>query len=301
MTHEPLPKPPPFHWRGLTSFIVTLSFLVLATSGVILYLSPKGRVANWTGWSILGLEKEQWGAVHTLMALVFVVAAVFHLYFNWTIFWNYLKTRAAAKINLKRELALAIVLTAAVFVGTVMEVPPFSTVVALGDRVKDHWEHKAASAPVPHAEEFTIEELAAEAGVTLDVALQRLESAGISGAAHSEKVADIAARNRISPNEVFAIIQARGAGQGGQGRQGGQGGGQGQGQGVQGGGEGHGQRGYGRMTVEHVCSEAGLGVDTALERLRDAGISASSGDVLRDIAAHAGKSPSEIASIALGR
>ena len=36
--------------RALTTLTVMMSFIVIAISGTILYLSPKGRVANWTGW-----------------------------------------------------------------------------------------------------------------------------------------------------------------------------------------------------------------------------------------------------------
>lgn len=49
------------HGRQLTSFIITFAFVVIAISGVILYIVPPGRVANWTNWQLLGLGKEQRG------------------------------------------------------------------------------------------------------------------------------------------------------------------------------------------------------------------------------------------------
>ena len=54
-------------------------FLMLILSGTMLYVSPPGRVAHWTGWTLLGGSKEQWGAVHSLMALVFLIGGLFHL------------------------------------------------------------------------------------------------------------------------------------------------------------------------------------------------------------------------------
>jgi hypothetical protein len=53
-----------FQWRALTSVLMTLGFVLLAASGIVLFLSPPGRVANWTNWTILGLRKSDWGGVH---------------------------------------------------------------------------------------------------------------------------------------------------------------------------------------------------------------------------------------------
>ena len=90
-----------FHWRGLTSFLVTLGFLLLAFTGMMLYFTPKGGVAHWIDLRLLGLDKDQWAAIHMLAAILFVIAAGFHLYFNWRIFIHYIKTKAG--FNLKRE------------------------------------------------------------------------------------------------------------------------------------------------------------------------------------------------------
>jgi hypothetical protein len=50
----------------------------------------------------------QWRAFVTLfVTLSFVLAGAFHLYFNWRIFWSYLRSRLAVGIRMKRELALA--------------------------------------------------------------------------------------------------------------------------------------------------------------------------------------------------
>ena len=35
-----------FSWRGWTTFVTTISFIVDLLSGIILYIAPPGRVAN---------------------------------------------------------------------------------------------------------------------------------------------------------------------------------------------------------------------------------------------------------------
>ena len=57
----------PFSWKPFTSFFILLSFVVLLLSGVVLYVAPPGRIANWTQWQF-GLDKEQWQALHTVFA-----------------------------------------------------------------------------------------------------------------------------------------------------------------------------------------------------------------------------------------
>ena len=63
-------------------------------SGVVLFVSPPGRVANWGNWRMIGLTKHEWTGVHTWFAAVFVVTAVFHLVFNLRPLMNYFQGSA---------------------------------------------------------------------------------------------------------------------------------------------------------------------------------------------------------------
>jgi len=168
----------PFHWRGLTSLVVTLAFLVLATTGVILYVSPQGRVANWTGWNVWGLSKEEWAAAHTTAALLFLVASGFHIYFNWNTLVCYVVRRR--RLNLKREMIGAAAVVAAVFVGTVVGIPPLSGIADLNDRIKAHWEGRSEQAPYPHAEASTLADFSEKTGIPLATLVERLARAGIT-------------------------------------------------------------------------------------------------------------------------
>ena len=53
-----------FAWRSMTSVLIAASFLILVLSGVLLFVSPPGRIANWTNWTILGLRKHDWIGLH---------------------------------------------------------------------------------------------------------------------------------------------------------------------------------------------------------------------------------------------
>ena len=68
-----------FHWRAFVSLLVVLGFVILGTTGIGLYLTPAGRIANWSGWTLAGLTKAQWQAVHMVFGFLFVIAGAFHL------------------------------------------------------------------------------------------------------------------------------------------------------------------------------------------------------------------------------
>lgn len=208
-----------FQTKGFTSLLLTLSFLALAFSGVILYVTPRGRVANWTGWTLLGLEKDQWQSVHTNIAILFVLAALMHIAFNWSMLWCYIKKRGSLALNMKWEMLVAIVVASVVLVGSALEWPPFRSVMALNYQIKDYWERQPITTPAPHAEEFTLERLAGQMGLSAEQVLEALEAEGIAVTGPGEMVDHVATENGLTPAEVHAAIrkhipEAQGAGHG---------------------------------------------------------------------------------------
>lgn len=104
-----------FNWRGWTTFVVTISFIVDTVSGIILYIAPPGRIANWTNWSVWGLNKEAWGAIHTIFGYILLIIVAIHLYFNWKIFLNFIWSKLRNALNLKWELTGATLLCLIIF------------------------------------------------------------------------------------------------------------------------------------------------------------------------------------------
>ena len=72
----------------------------MVLTSIILYLMPQGRVAYWADWRLLGLSKEQWGALHLNMGVLFILSLLLHLYYNWQPLLNYLKnTRKQRRVT----------------------------------------------------------------------------------------------------------------------------------------------------------------------------------------------------------
>ena len=138
-----------FHGRALVSFLTTCSFLVMVITGIVLYFSPQRAIAQRTDWTMWGLDREQWMAVHINSSWLFVIAGIVHLAYNWRPLWGYVKRRAAARLNRKLELALAAALTAILVAGTLVPVaggagvPPFSTIIRWREDIKAYWRREA--------------------------------------------------------------------------------------------------------------------------------------------------------------
>ena len=272
------PKTKRFSVRALTSLTVTLSFLCLAFSGVILYLTPKGRVAHWVGWTMLGLEKEEWAAVHTTLAILFVVASAFHVYFNWRALLRYFVDALRKGINSRAELGIATLLTALFFVGTVYMWQPFATVVEWGDQIKDYWERTSAPPPYAHAEESTLAEFAASVGLSFEELAERLKASGLVVSDPSMTVDALAREHGVTPQVVFdALPEARAS------------------QPQRGSGSGGG--GFGQQTLQAVCDEAGIELGRGIAALERRGIRARGNDTVKSLAAQVGMRPRELVDI----
>ena len=196
---SPPAKRRPFSMRGFTSLLLTLSFLVMVVAGIMLFLTPRGRVANWTDWTLLGLGKEQWGAVHIMNSILFVIIAGLHLYLNWSVFLGYLRKKAVAGLHMKRELAVATAVAILLVVGAIASVPPFSSIMALNDDIKDYWEVRAAQAPVPHAEQLTLVEFAGHINLSLDELTEALQEEGFTVGNSELTVGEVGRQKGVAP------------------------------------------------------------------------------------------------------
>ena len=204
-----------FKTRGFVSTSLALSFIILSLSGIVLYITPHGRVAYWINWKIMGLSKDDWGAVHTIIGYVFILMAVIHLFYNWTIFTNYLKSKVRKGIRLRKELATSIILSGIIIMGTLGGIPPFSNIMDIGESIKESWGTNIERAPIPHAELMTLENLIQNIGLSHEKVVNNFESYGLKIENTDETLKSIAHRHNMSPQDLYRIIQPRrGGGEG---------------------------------------------------------------------------------------
>lgn len=269
MTEEKKMKKKQFGGRALVSALASFSFIVLVVTGLILFITPPGRVANWTGWRFLGLTKDQWGATHIWFALTFLIVSGFHIYLNWRPLLNHFKSRLTRKFAFRLEWMVALALCVVIYTGTIGEVPPFSSLVAWNETIKDSWEEKDRRPPVPHAELLSLEELASKTGADLDAILETLKAKNIHDATGQSILGELAEEHGMTPDALYNIaVSDKATGEGERGSQ----------SGMRSGG------GLGRLTLEQFCAGENLDLAQVLAKLRAVGINADADMTLREIA-----------------
>ncbi len=295
-----------FSWRAFASVLTGLSFLGMAFTGVILFVVPPGRIANWTGWTMLGLTKHQWIGLHDWFSIIFIVGAVLHTWLNWKVLIGYFKSKLSKSFTFRPEWVLALVVCAAVSLGTVGEMRPFSSLLVWNESIKHGYDTPTQEAPI-HAELLTLAELADQIHtVDIETMLGNLKAHGVVVGSAEAVVGELAEAHNMTPVQLYNVAvgqagQGRGQGGGGAGR-GGRGpgsGGHGSGEVAEshttgGGGPGESIRGFGRLTLRQYCAEAEMDVTEAVKKLKDAGYQVEPDVTMRTIADSAGVHPSEI-------
>jgi hypothetical protein len=91
--------------KNLISLTVALAFMLLATTGILLYVKQKAHFIEMT---------------HTIFGLLFIAFAIFHIVNNWDSIKAYSKDRKSGSI--KKELVVASLITGIILVLSVTEV-----------------------------------------------------------------------------------------------------------------------------------------------------------------------------------
>ena len=261
-----------FKWKAFISLYITFSFIIMVISGFILYLAPPGRIAHWTHIYILGLEKESWQAIHTIFTFLFIIGGGLHVYYNWKPLMSYLKNKTIARINIRKELSVSFILTIAIFTFTLKEIPPFSSVMELGETLTDSWSNEQTEPPAPHAESMSFIELAEINELSADEMIKTLNKSGII-ATENDIIEYVAEQNNITPMELFEKMKTVRASNSDRSYAG---------------------MGLGRKTLEEVCIMLNLDLTETITFFEKSGYKVNKGETIKSIANKKGLRPVEV-------
>jgi len=191
------------------SLTLAVSFLVMSITGIMLYIVPKGRVAYWADWELLGLTKTQYANIHITSMVLFLVVAIWHIYYNWKPLMSYIKNSTKKITLFKKELLIALTLNILFVGGTLMEVQPFKTVLDINEGIKDYWEEEYGSPPYGHAEESSLKSFSKRIGVDVQVSMSLLDEKGYKVKANTQTLKEIAHENNISPKVIYDTIKPK--------------------------------------------------------------------------------------------
>ncbi len=253
-----------FNWRVFISFGLFIALVMMLISGVILYISPPGRVANWTDWRMIGLTKRGWQHQHIIFGFAFLILSLFHLFvINWKAFFSYLKSKTTEGLKSPGELLTIILLSVFFGIGTYYGIQPFLAVIKFGDAISGSWERQEKQAPVPHAELMTLTQLAEQPGLGGDPAAlkAKLEKAGLKVTSLDQTLAEIATSNGKTAEQVYEVIAPAKK-------------------------EGHKLQwqGFGKKTVQDIADEGGVSATSLQLALHQKGIEAKIDTPLKSIA-----------------
>ncbi len=251
-----------FSWRSFISFGLLFSFFIIFFTGIILFIAPAGRIAHWVNWKLIALSKEDWQALHIIFSFIFIILSIFHLFsINWKVFLSYIKSKTSKGINKKKELLISAVLTLFISVGVLYSIPPFSSVINLGEQLTQSWENDAEEPPLPHAELLTLTELSEQLdNASIEKIQNKLKANNIQFNSTEETLSDIGKMNNLPPLEIYnAITKTSMSGMAGS--------------------------GIGKKPLEEVAEENGKDINEILNLLKENNIVATKDQTLKDIAA----------------
>ncbi len=260
-----------FKFRAFTALIIFWSFILETITGIVLYIVPPGRIAHWTNWKLWGLTKEDWGALHTIFGYIFLIFAVWHIIYNGKPILNYIRIKVKSGLKARKEMMVSMGLTLLFTVATLAGIPPFSTIMDVGESLRSSWEESLQEPFMAHAELLTFEEFVKQINVPQEKALQILKTQGISITDTELSIQELAKEHSVSPSQIHQRIldglapkekeSARKApaksGAGG---------------------------GYGWKTIRDLSTDLEIPVQEILDFLKTKGISAGPDEVIRDIA-----------------
>ncbi len=264
------------NFRRATSLTMLISFIPLLLTSIILYIVPEGRVAYWSDWRMMGLTKTQWGDIHINLGWLFLAAGLLHLVYNWKPIVAYMKNRAKELKVFTAEFNVALFLTIIFTAGTLLYIPPFSSILEFGGSFKDAAADKYGEPPYGHAELSSLQTLTRRMGLDLELAQKNLKAANIQFTDVEQSVLEIAKTNNTTPRGVWDVVKNAGV-------------------------EIKTDEtpifpeapspGLGRKILQEIITEYGLDTQLILDALAAKGITASPERNLKDIAADNGSDP----------
>lgn len=260
-----------------------LSAIILVINSLVLYVVPEGRVAYWANWTFGGLSKSQWGEQHTTVGFLFIVASVFHIYYNWKPIVAYMKNKARQVKIFTGPFNIALVLTLTFVVGTYYRIPPMSIILDISDHFKVSASKKYGEPPYGHAELSSLKMLTSKENLDLQTSLTLLQSNGITFTSEKQTIKDIARQNNTTPQHIYLIIKAASltpeinkdlTGPAGF--------------------INAPKTGWGRRKIGDICEEYQLNLEQIISGLAAKGIEADRGDSLKQVAEANGISPLQV-------
>lgn len=260
------------YFQKISSLTLLISFVPLVLTSIVLYIVPEGRVAYWSDWHWLGLTKTQWGDVHINLGFLFLAAGLLHLFYNWKAMVAYMKNKAKELRIFTPAFIVALLVNVLFTIGTLLNLPPFTTILEFGYSFKKAAAIKYGDPPYGRAELSSLALFSKRTGLELETTRAGLTNAGIRFSGNDQTILAIAKGNGVAPKAIYDAMNVAAANK-----------------------TAHFQTfptrpftGMGRMLLKDLCSQYGLNQQWIVAALVAKNITADAEKTLKEIAGEHG-------------
>jgi hypothetical protein len=198
-----------FKFRNFTSLTLLFSFIILGTSGIILYIRPEGSIARWIGWSFLGLDKKGWEGLHTLFCFLFLIFSIIHLCYNWKVLICFLRNKVAEGIKLRKELTVSVIFVVLFAFIAIMRWQPFWKIAEWRSTLKKAKYLISVKPPEADFEKKKIVEVAEALGISTEELVEKMKQMNVVVDDPDKKLYKVAAANKTTSEEIYKKLTNR--------------------------------------------------------------------------------------------
>lgn len=258
--------------KKITSLTMMFVMIIMTYTGVILFITPPGRIANWANWELLGLSKEQYAQLHSTFMVLFIIMTLIHIFYNWKPLTSYMKNKAKELIVFTKDMIVSILLTLLVLVGTIYEYSPFTNFLDFGESIKNSWEKEYGTAPYSHAELSSLKSFTKKLGYDLEKVKELLLLNNIKYE-ETQSLSQIAKANGISPQYIYNLFRKNFEKKGEEKIQ---------------------LTGLGKKNISEVAITLKLSQEELISKLKEIGIKAKESDKFKEISENYDMSPMDV-------
>ncbi|PLY07145.1 MAG: hypothetical protein C0625_05890 [Arcobacter sp.] len=258
--------------KKITSLTMMWVMLVMTYTGIMLFISPPGRIANWANWKLLGLSKESYAQIHSTFMALFIIMTLIHVYYNWNPLTSYMKNKAKEMVVFTKDMLVAVILTVVFLVGTLSGLAPFSNFLDFGTGIKNSWEKEYGTAPYSHAELSSLKMFVKKMGYDFEKSQEVLKSNNIKFET-TQSLIQIGDENSLSPQFIYNLFRKNFEKVGQETIQ---------------------LTGMGKKTISEVAKTLRLSNEELIIKLKALGIDAKEDDKFREVAEKYDMSPMDV-------
>lgn len=198
-----------FNTRKFVNYATLFSFVILAGTGLILYVTPHGSYSRWTSWTFLLMSKDHLEGIHSIFSFVFILFIIWHLIYHTRTFITYFRNSLSRqKKGRSRELVVSVLLILVVFLGSYFFLPPFNSVIRWGESLKRSWEKDVTPPPIADFESYSLSYIAEQVyTVPVERLIEILGTHSLTGLDPDSTIQEVSDRYHISPKDIYVLLK----------------------------------------------------------------------------------------------